>query len=51
MAVPVSPLNKWEVLKTPYIQIWWRFIYQCKVLISATHADEILDPSQYNQNK
>ena len=32
VAVPLSPLNKREVLKTPYIQIWCRCGY-----ISAPH--------------
>ena len=27
VAVPLSLLNKWEVLKTPYIQIWCRCGY------------------------
>ena len=32
VAVPLSPLNKREVLKTPYIQIWCRGGY-----VSAPH--------------
>ena len=32
VAVPLSPLNKREVLKIPYIQIWCRWGY-----ISAPH--------------
>ena len=39
MAVPLSPLNKREVLKTPYIQIWCRCSYIYKAPLTDRGRD------------